>query len=352
MAEINLIRNNDAFYRYKMPRLQAKVEGRGNGIKTVILNMAEIAKAVYRPPSYITKFFGDVLGTQSKIDDKNNRYVVNGKHETIKLQDLVYDFIEKFVLCQSGSCNNPETEIIIQGSGKNKTAVRKCAACGYTTPFDPVNKLTNYIIKNPPSPAIVPATTGATKQHADAEEGEQEEHEQVVPEPEEQELDVEVELKEEKKQLYAFGEEIAAHPEWSAEEIKRMAAERDIEEHRIIIVVMENCFTENILAEIPKKIDFLREFLKRPSCQRGLIGGVERFVGIRYPELLSKTALILKTLYDEDLLQEEPVLEWAKRLNKKYVSKDTCRAVHKAAKQFVRWLQNADEESEEEESDE
>ena len=40
---------NDMFYRYKMPKLIAKVEGTGNGIKTVVVNAAAIAKALCRP---------------------------------------------------------------------------------------------------------------------------------------------------------------------------------------------------------------------------------------------------------------------------------------------------------------
>jgi hypothetical protein len=41
----------DPHFRYWMPVLQAKIEGRGNGIKTVITNMADIAKCLDRPPS-------------------------------------------------------------------------------------------------------------------------------------------------------------------------------------------------------------------------------------------------------------------------------------------------------------
>ena len=57
MSALNVYRNvSDAFYRYKMPRLLAKVEGKGNGIKTVIVNMTEIAKALGRPPTCKIRF--------------------------------------------------------------------------------------------------------------------------------------------------------------------------------------------------------------------------------------------------------------------------------------------------------
>lgn len=131
MAAINVRRDvKDSFYRYKMPRLISKVsqsptcqlirqicslalrqvEGKGNGIKTVVPNMAEIARALSRPPSYPTKFFGCELGAQVKLDDKNERYIVNGEHDADKLQDILDGFISKFVLCPS--CRNPETDLV------------------------------------------------------------------------------------------------------------------------------------------------------------------------------------------------------------------------------------------------
>lgn len=155
---------SDQFYRYKMPRLIAKVtfprlvsllnlsgwflnlllcfqvEGKGNGIKTVIVNMVDVAKALNRPPTcqyclrfplscqngktrrllkyrlpFVdpTKFFGCELGAQTQFDTKNDRYIVNGSHEANKLQDMLDGFIKKFVLC--AECDNPETDLVSPG---------------------------------------------------------------------------------------------------------------------------------------------------------------------------------------------------------------------------------------------
>lgn len=44
------------------------------------------------------------------MDEKLGRYIVNGSHESSKLQDMLDGFIKKFVLCPE--CDNPETELV------------------------------------------------------------------------------------------------------------------------------------------------------------------------------------------------------------------------------------------------
>eukprot|EP00268_Persea_americana_P014570 TRINITY_DN164_c0_g2_i1.p1 TRINITY_DN164_c0_g2~~TRINITY_DN164_c0_g2_i1.p1 ORF type:complete len:453 (+),score=134.71 TRINITY_DN164_c0_g2_i1:700-2058(+) len=145
LQNIGAANSDDAFYRYKMPKMITKIEGRGNGIKTNIVNMVEIARALARPASYTTKFFGCELGAQSKFDEKSGTSLVNGAHETAKLAGLLENFIKKYVQCYG--CGNPETEIIIT---KTQMITLKCAACGFVSDVDMRDKLTTFILKNPP----------------------------------------------------------------------------------------------------------------------------------------------------------------------------------------------------------
>ena len=133
-----------------MPVLLTKIEGKGNGIKTVVPNMAEVARALARPPSYPTKFFGCELGAQTTFDDKNERYIVNGAHQADRLRELLDAFIDKFVLC--GDCKNPETDlnIVKNKEARSEDIIRDCKACGAQTIVDMRHKLTPLIVKNPP----------------------------------------------------------------------------------------------------------------------------------------------------------------------------------------------------------
>lgn len=134
-----------------MPVLVTKIEGKGNGIKTVIPNMVDIAKALARPATYPTKYFGCELGAQTTFDEKNERYIVNGAHDASRLRELLTTFIDKFVLCPH--CKNPETELYISGSGKREKIYRDCKACGHRQDVDMTHKLTTFILKNPPANA-------------------------------------------------------------------------------------------------------------------------------------------------------------------------------------------------------
>lgn len=147
LQNIGASNSDDTFYRYKMPKMITKIEGRGNGIKTNIVNMVDIAKALARPASYTTKHFGCELGAQSKFDEKTGTALVNGAHDTAKLAGLLETFIKKYVQCYG--CGNPETEILIS---KNQMIQMKCAACGFVSDVDMRDKLTTFIVKNPPEP--------------------------------------------------------------------------------------------------------------------------------------------------------------------------------------------------------
>lgn len=145
LQNIGASNSDDAFYRYKMPKMVTKIEGRGNGIKTNVVNMVDIAKALARPPSYTTKYFGNELGAQSKFDEKTGTSLVNGAHDTAKLAALLENFIKKYVQCYG--CGNPETEVVVT---KTQMITLKCAACGFLSDVDMRDKLTTFILKNPP----------------------------------------------------------------------------------------------------------------------------------------------------------------------------------------------------------
>lgn len=145
MATVNIRRDvADPFYRYKMERLQSKIEGKGNGIKTVVANLPSVAQSLARPPSYIIKYFGFELGAQTNTNPKDDRWIINGAHQADKLQESLDGFINKFVLCRD--CKNPETEFVI----KDGRILLDCKACGQRTQVDLRQKLSGFILKNEP----------------------------------------------------------------------------------------------------------------------------------------------------------------------------------------------------------
>jgi len=386
---LNVNRNvQDAFYRYKMPRLQAKVEGKGNGIKTVIVNMVDVARALARPPTYVTKYFGCELGAQTQFDVKAERYIVNGCHEAGKLQDMLDGFIKKFVLCEQ--CENPETVLKVK---KNMIGA-SCKACGHIFTLDMRHKLTTFIVKNPPEKDIDAQGVSLTKKK-DRKEGKDKNGNAKKEESDEADdgdwgedddgdwgedvsedavrkrmealsgglgglvIDNDLE-KPEVERINIFHKFVVhkknaspIHQGAAAKELVTEAERLEVK-NKAPIVLCELLFDDKMFKE--KQIEkysklFLRFTHENQKAQKYLLGGIEKTIEAHEATLLVRVPLILKALFEEDVLEEEVILEWSKKVSKKYVSKDVAQKIHDKAAPFIKWLKEAEEESESSEGD-
>ncbi|KAH0485881.1 MAG: uncharacterized protein KVP18_003146 [Porospora cf. gigantea A] len=151
---------DDPNYRYTMPKLVSKVEGTGNGVRTNVMNIAKISKALKRQSEYTTKFLGYELGSNAIFYSNEGKAIVRGEHREEDLQGLVDKFIDRYVLCPN--CKLPEIDLVVtkQNVGCN------CNACGHIGDLDNCHRLATYITKNPPEGSTVGDTAkvaGKTK---------------------------------------------------------------------------------------------------------------------------------------------------------------------------------------------
>lgn len=79
--------------------------------------------------------------------------------------------------------------------------------------------------------------------------------------------------------------------------------------------------------------------------EKALLGGVERFIGLRgkeNPDIYNQTSKILMVLYNEEIISEEVITKWGTRASKKYIDLPTSKKVRKSAEQFLTWLAEAE----------
>ncbi|KAE8539812.1 hypothetical protein D1P53_003749 [Cryptococcus gattii VGV] len=398
MATVNIRRDvDDKFYRYKMPLLQIKIEGRGNGIKTVVPNMEDIARALNRPPTYPTKFFGFELGAQTSM--ANDRYIVNGAHTADRLRELLDVFIEKFVLCPS--CKNPETEIVITGRSGHEDMHRDCKACGRQNPIDMRHKLSAFIIKNPPKKKekggkkgkksggmTAEANVGGPMVFEKAEDGSGEDEtspdgavaavptagteidavlgraDPILGDPDAAEaaskklakLDIngggdEEEDEDADSPYAALGSWLEDNKE--ANDTAIIAEIKDLGiagKHKVLVEIGQHLFSDDICDEISGRTALLQALVTSEKHQKSLLGGIERLIGLS-PSLESllaagTTSKVLMVLYQADIIDEDVVQQWGTHVSKKYVDKDKSKKVRKNAEAFLKWLEEAEDESE------
>jgi len=139
---------NDPGSRYKTRQLQIQVVGKSKMIKTVMVNILDVAKDCQVPPSYVGIFMGYEIGAQAKFDAKKperQQAFLSGEHDPKDLSRIFVHFLTEVVLCPN--CNLPEIVINVE----TKQVCGQCRACGANSPLPISNeKFKRYVINHPP----------------------------------------------------------------------------------------------------------------------------------------------------------------------------------------------------------
>lgn len=414
MATVNIRRDvSDPFYRYKMERLQSKIEGKGNGIKTVIVNLNSVAQSLSRPPAYVIKYFGFELGAQANAKPTDDRWIINGAHDAAKLQDYLDGFIAKFVLCKK--CKNPETDVNI----KDDKITLDCKACGQRSDVDPRLKLSTFIVRNNPKGGKKDKKDKKARREAKKQNGANGDHEGSPGDSNGSEHDengddaleagsddeltrqaqaIEAEIKDDEWAVDVSEEAVKARAKDLPSDLKRSlvledgddeeadgpssyeqlgswivdtAAEKgsvtkvsDVDiylkakefgiegKHKTCAVLAQSIFDEKIVKQIEDRALLLKKMITSERHEKAFLGGTERFVGQDHPALVAQVPAILLGYFQNDLVSEETLKAWGSKASKKYVDISTSKKIRKAAQPFLEWLENAESDEESEEDDE
>lgn len=417
MATVNIRRDiSDPFYRYKMEKLQSKIEGKGNGIKTVIVNLNSVAQSLSRPPAYVIKYFGFELGAQANAKPTDDRWIINGAHDANKLQDYLDGFITKFVLCKK--CKNPETDVII----KDETITLDCKACGQRCTADPRLKLSTFIVRNQPKPGKKEKKDKKARREAKkerqnngedvspadsngSENGEEDNGDEALEAGSDDELvrqaknlQLEEDIKDDDWAVDVSEEAVKARAKDLPDDLKRAVVIEDAEadeadgpssyeqlggwiietaeglgsvtkvsdvdiykkakdfgiesKHKTLAVLAQSIFDEKITKQIEARAPLLKKMITSDRHEKAFLGGTERFVGQDHPDLIPQIPAILLNYYQNDLVSEETLKAWGAKASKKYVDMSISKKIRKAAQPFLEWLETAESEDESDEDSE
>ena len=126
------------------------------------------------------------------------------------------------------------------------------------------------------------------------------------------------------------------------------------------IIFIGTLFTENAITanEVTTNQKILKALAPSAIQQRHLISAFEWFCGTRYPVLLRYFPVILKNLFDNDLIEEDVFLKWGSDLTRNeysvdntMISLDTLDQLKTLAAPFLKWLEEAEEEDDDDEEE-
>jgi len=374
---------SDPGSRYKCRQLQVQVHGHSKMIKTILVNILDVAKDFQVPPPYLGTFMGYEIGAMSKFDTKKperQQASISGEHEIKDLSKLALKFIQEVVLCPV--CGLPEVQL-----RPNKNQVMgECRACGGNSEMKINNdKFKRYVINHPPE------RSGDAFSNKTEEKTKQEKTRNSDKEPKEKKE--KKEKKSSKEKVEEPEEEIVWYSDTSSAAVKarkganvpdtleqpgtestenaastvkvldktqlatnianndfakidQQKAEAGLTGEQLIRVIVEVIAADS--ENLAKKYkQLLSKYANNEATQCALLNAIEENIAKTYPALVPKAPIIIKSLYDEEFLVEETILLWA---TSKHANLSP--QFRQSVQPLIKWLQEAEEESEDEEEGE
>mmetsp|Transcript_29894 Transcript_29894/g.46275 ORF Transcript_29894/g.46275 Transcript_29894/m.46275 type:complete len:189 (-) Transcript_29894:129-695(-) len=148
---VNIDGSDDPYNHYKVPQLQIQIVQKGEKMKTMLLNLEEVARALCLQPDYMVAFLGYGLDTKFKYDMNRQRASLNGEYTCFEINGVMSNMINEYVLCDL--CRLPEQNIPCRYSKNPKqgTINTSCNACGKKKVLEVKDdKFLQFIYHNPP----------------------------------------------------------------------------------------------------------------------------------------------------------------------------------------------------------
>lgn len=327
----------DPSYRYRMPALQIKVEGKRNGIRTKFLNLFEVAKCLGVPPEYLLRYFGAEFGAIIEFKQSEQKAMLNGGLRREDLQGSLDHFIEKFVLCPK--CKYPEICIRI----KKNELYSDCKACGEVRKMDMTHKIVNFILKSPPAGSTKALSTNKKHETGPKKSGKKKKQSLPLKSPEIQEclerLSTETDISR------------------AGEILTNLGASRDYDSDIRAYLMFKGIFSNNLNILLknkdPQTLNLLKQYAS--ACVEDFIMAFAMVYGIE-ESWNEKVATSLLFFYDNDLISEEFFETWKNddidfNESSPVYNEEALEGVKKNSAEFFKWLETAEVDSEEEEEE-
>ena len=362
----------DPAYRYQMPVLVQKIEGKGINVRTVLPNLRDVAKALRVPANYILKFMGYELGSAVIEREQNNNVIaqISGQLNENDVLNTLDKFIEKFILCEK--CRYPEMYLQVD-SKKGVSGI--CNACSHVSTIDPKHKLTSYIKRNPPENR----TEIQKKEMGETAKVEKKERKTEVKKYATRKL-----IKESTDELnpydnkevfdsineylneimpmnddYLFDD---SHVETVYKAIKRLRMSKE-KYDKVGFILFNYIFNDKILVDAKNKATLFEQVLVRHRMEQyvghELVLNLAYFLYVRYADKDWAKAVptIMKIFFDEKVVDDEFLIDWSEdkfidffNMHHLYRKENNDRLKADAAV-FIDWLKPESEEEDEDEED-